>query len=102
MRTVLSRDPDAMNLPSGEMETDDTPPECPVSVAVQAPEAISQMRTVLSRDPDAMNLPSGEMETDLTDISYDIILIAEAFYVCYIMVILINDNLIYIYICIYI
>ena len=63
MRTVLSDDPDTTNLPSGDMETDLTPVECPVSVAVQAPVAISQMRTVLSCDPDAMNLPSGEMET---------------------------------------
>ncbi len=61
------------------METDDTPPECPVngdrsytpsecpvSVAVQAPVAIFQMQTVSSCDPDATNLPSRDMETDDT------------------------------------
>ena len=66
MRTVLSHEPEATNLPSGEIETEYTQSECPSSVAVQAPEVRSQMRTVLSNEPEATNLPSGEMDTDVT------------------------------------
>ena len=64
MRTVLSHEPEATNLPSGEMETDITysnnDSKCPFSVAVQVPKVRSKMRTVLSHEHEAKNLPSGE------------------------------------------
>jgi hypothetical protein len=67
MRTVLSDEPDAIRLPSGEKATDKTQPVCPVNGWPSgAPVSESQMRTVLSDEPDAIRLPSGEKATDET------------------------------------
>jgi phosphatidylethanolamine-binding protein (PEBP) family uncharacterized protein len=61
--TVLSSDPDAISLPSGENATPRTGDEWPLSVPQAAPVAESQSLTVLSSDPDAISLPSGENAT---------------------------------------
>jgi hypothetical protein len=64
---VLSSEPDATSLPSGEKATELTGPEWPSSgPPYGAPVAASQSRTVLSIEPDATSLPSGEKATDLT------------------------------------
>src|SRR5580693_9269221 len=47
IRTVLSRDPETMRVPSGENATDQTQPECPHRGPLMgAPDAASQIRTV--------------------------------------------------------
>ena len=57
---IISYDPDATSLPSGENATAATGLEWPSSVGRGAPVARSQSLTVLSRDPDASSPPSGE------------------------------------------
>ena len=59
-------------LPSGEMATEVTPPECPSSLRISRPVARSQSVTVWispcwSQLPDSAVLPSGEMATELTE-----------------------------------
>ena len=63
---VLSVDPDAMRLPSGEKATELAKPLWPLSLRISLPDFVSHILTVLSRNPDAMRLPSGEKATDLT------------------------------------
>src|ERR1700721_3335104 len=53
-RRVLSSDPDAMRVPSGEKETEVTNMECPVKVERCAPLTASHTRRVLSPDPDTI------------------------------------------------
>ncbi len=64
----MSADPEAMNLPSGDIETEVTLSECPVSVAIHFLEAISHILTLLSSDPEAMKLPSGDIVTEVTNL----------------------------------
>ena len=64
--TVLSRDPDATNLPSGENAMAETLCEWPLSILRAVPVAGSQSLTILSLDADATNLPSGENAMALT------------------------------------
>lgn len=63
--TVLSQDPEARRVPSGEKATALTYPEWPPNIAVQFPVIVSQSRTVWSSDPEASWVPSGENITDL-------------------------------------
>ena len=65
-RTVLSSEPEATSLPSGEKATLLTQLLWPSSVRRAAPVAASQSRTVLSAEPEATSLPSGEKATLLT------------------------------------
>src|SRR5260370_15891870 len=65
-RTVLSSDPDASRLPSGDHDTLQTPPACPSSRAVSRPPATSHKRTASSSDPDASPLPPSAHDTLLT------------------------------------
>src|SRR5207248_148889 len=64
--TVLSHEPDATSLPSGENATDVTQRKWPSSVCSGAPVTASQSLTVWSHEPDATSLPSGENATDVT------------------------------------
>src|SRR5271155_4890001 len=64
--TVLSYDPDASVLPSGDNATVITPSEWPLSAQPSAPVVESQSLTVISYDPDASVLPSGENATAIT------------------------------------
>jgi hypothetical protein len=74
---VLSSDPDASSLPSGENATALTHSKWPSSVCNEAPMARSQSLIILSDDldpndldaddPDANNLLSGENVTALTE-----------------------------------
>jgi hypothetical protein len=62
---VLSREPDATSLPSGEKATELTEFKCPLSGSPRgAPVAASQSLTVSSYEPDATSLPSGEKATE--------------------------------------
>ena len=61
--TVLSDDPDATTLPSGEKATDQTAFEWPLSVCSAVPVTASQSLTVSLYDPDATTLLSGEKAT---------------------------------------
>ena len=60
---VLSYDPDATFVPSGENDTLFTSEECPSSVCRHSPLVTSHSFTVVSQDPDATFVPSGENDT---------------------------------------
>lgn len=64
-RSVLSLDPDARCLPSGENATAVTQKEWSSSILSEAPLVGFQSRTVLLYDPDAKSLPSDETATSL-------------------------------------
>src|SRR4051812_3410588 len=64
--TVLSHDPEARSLLSGENATEVTKSECSSSTRMIEPWARSQIRMVLSFDPEARRLLSGENATELT------------------------------------
>jgi len=67
-RMVLSSEPEAMHVPSGENATDLTESECPCrGSSMVAPDAASHNQMVLSREPEATCVPSGENETDETE-----------------------------------
>ena len=55
--------PDASKLPSGENDTLQTTPVCPVSVRTNAPSETRHNLMVISQLPDASKLPSGENDT---------------------------------------
>src|SRR5437762_1612033 len=65
-QTILSSDPDATSLPSGENATAKIEHEWPSSVWLTSPVAVPQSLTVLSPDPDATSLPSCENATAKT------------------------------------
>src|ERR1700721_3168826 len=66
-RTVWSKDPETMYLPSGENATDFTTLLCPVNGPdTRLPVSASERQIVLSSEPEAMSLPSGENATDFT------------------------------------
>jgi hypothetical protein len=56
--------PDAKYLPSGENETEYTPPLCPFRVAISLFYSTLQIFTFLSSLPEAIYLPLGENATD--------------------------------------
>jgi hypothetical protein len=62
-RTVLSSDPDASSLKSGEKATDQTRPLCLLSVCNSTLVAVSQSCTVSSSDADANSLEFGEKQS---------------------------------------
>ena len=60
IRAVLSQDPVATLLPSGDQATLLTTRPCPSSARTSSPVVASQIRAVLSQDPVATRLPSGD------------------------------------------
>ena len=62
-RTVSSKEPEAMRLPSGENDTLKTLPPWPWSMRRSAPVPTSHRRTVSSSEPEASVFPSGENDT---------------------------------------
>jgi hypothetical protein len=65
--TVLSHDPEARSLPSGEKATDATESVWPASVfnTASRPVETSHSCTTSSLDPEARSLPSGEKATEV-------------------------------------
>ena len=49
--SVLSKEPETMDLPSGENDTEYTEFLCPSNLAMNMPVLTSQMRTIRSKDP---------------------------------------------------
>ena len=66
IRAVLSKDPVATHLPSGDQATLQTRSPCPSSARTTSPVVASQIRAGLSQDPVATCLPSGDQATLLT------------------------------------
>ena len=66
MRKVPSLDADTIRVPSGENATVVTSWECPSRMAMDWPDATSQMRTVLSLDADPIRVPLGEKVTPVS------------------------------------
>jgi hypothetical protein len=62
-RILLSSEPDAMMLESGDQAMVDMPARWPSSVCSSFPDALSQTLTVQSADADAIHFPSGEYLT---------------------------------------
>src|ERR1700733_7943017 len=66
-RTVLSREPDTMNTPTGKNATELTTSSCPSNVLpIVAWVFTLHSRMVLSHEPEAILVPSGENVTDVT------------------------------------
>src|SRR5262249_7533436 len=65
-RTVLSGEPVARVLPSGENATEETASSCPARVRCAAPSAALQVRALRSSEAVATVCPSGEKATLLT------------------------------------
>jgi hypothetical protein len=62
---VLSFEPNAICLPSGEKVTDKTQSVCPINGwPSRSPVSESQMHTVVLSEPDAICLPSREKATE--------------------------------------
>src|SRR5437879_3525743 len=57
---VLSKEPEANTLPSGDQAMQRIDSECPVRVCIDCPVCMSQRRIVLSLEPEASTLPSGD------------------------------------------
>jgi len=66
VRTVLSKELDAITAPSGEKATEYTHLVCPSITLSAMLDLASHVRTVLSLEPDAITAPSGENATELT------------------------------------
>ena len=66
IRIVLSSEPEATRLPSGENATDLIQSVCPWNGSPTGfPVSASQIRMVLSSDPETMRLPSGKNAIDV-------------------------------------
>src|SRR5829696_1854992 len=65
-RTVLSSEPEAISVPSGEKATQFTIPLCPSSVCRSSPLFTFHNLMVLSPEAEAISVPSGENATSLT------------------------------------
>ena len=68
IRTVLSKLPLAIKMPSGEKATDMMLFVCPARFLMVVADATFQMRKILSSPPLAILLPSEEKATDLTEL----------------------------------
>ena len=64
------RTPRASRRPSGDQDTDLSPPMCPVRARSSRPTAASQTRAVPSSLPVASRVPSGDQATEIDPASY--------------------------------